>query len=280
MNLKEFNLSNGVKIPSLGFGTYLIHKIVAADAVEKALKAGYRHIDTAAIYGNEKEVGEGVRNFGIEREKVFLTSKVWNSDRGYDKTLGAFEKTLKELKTNYLDLYLIHWPANINQFKNWAEINASTWKALEELYIDGKVRAIGVSNFEKKHLQILVENCKIMPMVNQIEVHAGHQNNETVEYAKSLGIQIEAWASLGQSRLINNITVSEVAEKYQKSAAQILLKWLLQKQILPLVKSINENRIIENYNIYDFELSAEDVEKINNIEPQGFSGLVPDEVSF
>ncbi|WP_443944886.1 aldo/keto reductase [Pedobacter sp. AW1-32] len=280
MSTNIFKLSNGLEIPSIGYGTYLVEKEITAKVVEQAISAGYRHIDTAAIYGNERAVGEGIRNSGIGRENIFVTSKLWNSERGFDKTLAAFEATLNELQMDYLDLYLIHWPANTKQFDNWAEINADTWKALEKLYKDGKVKSIGVSNFDKKHLEQLVQTAEILPMVNQIEVNAGHQNTENVAYSKELGIVVEAWAALGQSRILNNETVQEVAEKYGKTAAQILVKWLLQHEILPLVKSVKESRIKENFDIYDFELSPADLELIGSIPAQGFTGLHPDEVDF
>lgn len=280
MSTNIFKLSNGLEIPSIGYGTYLVEKEITAKVVEQAISAGYRHIDTAAIYGNERAVGEGIRNSGIGRENIFVTSKLWNSERGFDKTLAAFEATLNELQMDYLDLYLIHWPANTKQFDNWAEINADTWKALEKLYKDGKVKSIGVSNFDTKHLEQLVQTAEILPMVNQIEVNAGHQNTENVAYSKELGIVVEAWAALGQSRILNNETVQEVAEKYGKTAAQILVKWLLQHEILPLVKSVTESRIKENFDIYDFELSPADLELIGSIPAQGFTGLHPDEVDF
>lgn len=280
MSEQKFTLQNGVQIPSLGYGTFKTEENVTAKVVEEALKIGYRHIDAAAIYGNEREVGEGIRNSGIEREKIFVTSKLWNSNRGFENTLAAFQKTLDDLQLEYLDLYLVHWPANAKQFDNWADINSETWKAFEKLYADGKVKAIGVSNFEQKHLEALAQTAVIQPMVNQIEIHPGHQNTELVKYSQELGLVVEAWGSLGQARLLDNETLIKIGEKYGKSAAQVALRWILQRGVLPLVKSVTESRIQENFEIFDFELSAEDVEAINAIPAQGFSGLVPDEVDF
>lgn len=280
MSEHYFTLENGVQIPSLGYGTFKTEENVAAKVVEQALKIGYRHIDTAAVYGNEKEVGEGIRNSGVAREEIFVTSKLWNTHRGYENTLAAFQQTLDDLQLEYLDLYLIHWPAIEKQYANWEELNSDTWKALEKLYAEGKIRSIGVSNFQQKHLDPLFATAKVKPMVNQIEIHPGHQNRELVAYSQSLGMLVEAWGSLGQSRLLSNETLIQIAEKHNKTAAQVCLRWILQNDILPLVKSVTESRIQENSEIFDFQLSSEDMTAIGTIPEQGFSGLVPDDIDF
>ena len=215
---KCFKLSNGYEIPQVGFGTWQTpNGETAMQAVKTALQCGYRHIDTAAIYGNEKSVGEGIRKSGVCREDLFVTSKVWNTERGYEKTLAAFDKTLADLGLEYLDLYLIHWPANEKQFENWQEINKDTWRAMETLYLEGKIKFIGVSNFLVHHLEPLLAVAKIEPMINQIEFHPGQMQLNTVEFCKRNQILVEAWSPLGTGRMLSNSTLMAIAEKYQKS---------------------------------------------------------------
>ena len=275
-----FKLKNGVEIPCVGYGTWQTPDgEVAKQSVIEALKLGYRHIDTAAAYGNEKSVGEAIKESGVKREDIFVTSKLWNKCRGYETTIAAFNKTLEDLGLEYLDLYLIHWPANEKQFKNWNEINVDTWKAMVELYKAGKIKSIGVSNFRKHHLASLLE-FDVIPMVNQIEYHPGYMQEDLVEYCKSLGILVEGWSPLGTGRVLQNETLIKVAEKYSRSVAQICIKWALQKDILPLPKSVTPSRIEENAKVFDFELSAEDIKTIDNIGECGFSSLDPDEVEF
>jgi len=274
-------LNNGQKIPDIGFGTWQTpNGETAISAVKTAIENGYRHIDAAAVYGNEKSVGDGIKKSGLAREDLFITSKVWNTERGYDKTKAAFEKTLKDLQLDYLDLYLIHWPANEKQFSNWKELNKDTWKAMEELYRDGKIKAIGVSNFLAHHLEELIENCEIKPMVNQIEFHPGFMQNETVEFCNKHNILVEAWSPLGTGKMLTNEVLKTIAEKYNKSVAQLCIKWVLQNGVLPLPKSVTPSRIIENRNIFDFEISTEDMKIINQMPYFGGSGLNPDEVDF
>lgn len=276
----SFVLNNGVKIPCVGFGTWQPPDgETAVAAVREALGVGYRHIDTAAAYGNEVSVGEGIRASGLARSEVFVTSKLWNTERGYDKTMAAFEKTVSDLGLDYLDLYLIHWPAAANQFENWQDINLSTWKAMTELYKAGRIRAIGVSNFLPHHLQALMES-EVQPMVNQIEFHPGQMQKETLQYCKEHGILVEAWSPLGTGRMLNNETLKTIAGKYKKSVAQLCIRWCLQNGVLPLPKSVTPSRIKENAAVFDFEITAEDMSAINSMAYCGGSGLHPDKIDF
>ena len=276
----QVRLNNGMGIPCVGFGTWQTPDgEIAAQAVREAVQTGYRHIDTAACYNNEPGVGEGIKSADVKREELFVTSKVWNTERGYDKTRRAFEKTLKDLDLEYLDLYLIHWPASASQFENWEEINLDTWKALTELYKEGLVKAVGVSNFMPHHLKALMET-EIPPMVNQIEFHPGQPQEETVEFCEENDIAVEAWSPLGSGRLLDNAVLNWMADKYGKSAAQICIRWCLQKDVIPLPKSVNASRIKENADVFDFKLSPFDVDIIDHLPAVGRSGLHPDEIDF
>ncbi len=273
-----YKLNNGVEIPCIGFGTWQTPDgQVAMDSVKNAIRAGYRHIDTAAAYGNEKSVGKGIADSDVKREELFITTKLWNNNRGYDKTLNAFEKSLNELDTDYVDLYLIHWPANKSDGK---KINADTWRAFEQLYKEGKIKAIGVSNFLVHHLEDLKETAEIMPMVNQIEFHPGQMQVETVQYCKANNILVEAWSPLGTGRMLKNPDLIEIAEKYGVSVARLCIRWCLQNDTLPLPKSVTPERIIENTKVFDFTISDDDMQKINGMPYIGGSGLNPDTVNF
>ncbi len=281
-NLQDmYTLANDVQIPCIGFGTWQTPDgETAINSVKAALKAGYRHIDTAACYGNESSVGQAIKESGVPREEIFVTSKVWNTERGYEKTLAAFETTRAKLDLDYVDLYLIHWPAAANQFENWKEINAQTWRALEELYIKGKVKAIGVSNFLPHHLEALLEGAKVVPMVNQIEYHPGFMQAESVAFCKAHNILVEAWSPLGTGNVLNNETLIMMAQKYSKTVAQICIRWVLQHGLLPLPKSVTESRIIENTEVFDFEIKDEDMAIIDAIPFCGGAGINPDAINF
>lgn len=281
MNEKFYLLNNNYKIPNIGFGTF---RTPSGEETEKsvidAIKSGYRHIDCAAAYGNEKSVGEAIRKSGVAREELFITSKLWNDDKGYENTLAAFNRTLEDLQLDYLDLYLIHWPIAKASKNNWQEANSESWRALEELYKQGKIKAIGVSNFLGHHLDPLLKTAKIKPMVNQIEIHPGMLQEETVKFCEENNILVEAWAPFSNGQIFNNPMLKEIADQYKKSVAQISLRWIIQKGIIPLPKSVTPERIKNNLDVFDFEIKAQDVEKIDRLTDCGSSGLHPDEVDF
>lgn len=276
----KFLLANGVGIPCLGFGTYKTPDgAEGAAAVRAALAEGYRHIDTAAFYGNETAVGQGIRESGLPREEIFVTTKVWNTDRGYEKARASVLESLKRLGLDYIDLCLIHWPAAPHQYpETWEQLNLGTWRALTELYQEGKLRAIGVSNFKPHHLRALMDT-EVPPMVNQIEVHPGQPQEETVAYCQSHGILVEAWSPMGRGALLEHPAVTALAEKYRRTPAQICIRWCLEKGILPLPKSVTPARIAENTGVFSFQLASEDVAALDAVPPTARSHD-PDEVTF
>ena len=274
-------LNNDYKIPSIGFGTFRTPSGEETEqSVLNAIKAGYRHIDCAAAYGNEKSVGDAIRKSGVAREELFITSKLWNDEKGYEKTIAAFNKTLEDLQLDYIDLYLIHWPIAKATKNNWQEANSESWRAFEDLYKQGKIKAIGVSNFLPHHFEPLLKTAKIKPMVNQIEFHPGMLQEETVEFCKKNNILVEAWAPFSNGQILSNPVLTEIADKYNKSVAQLSLRWIIQKGIVPLPKSVTPERIKSNLEVFDFEISAQDSETIDKLTNCGGSGLHPDEVDF
>lgn len=272
-------LNNGVEIPVIGFGSYMMHENTVAQAVKAAIQIGYRLIDCASAYGNEDWVGKGIRDSGVPRDQIFITGKVNNPDRGYEKTKASFEKTLYDMGLDYLDLYLIHWPAYKNQFENWEEINLETWRAMTELYKEGKIRAIGVSNFKPHHMEALMRT-EVPPMVDQIEYHPGNLQEETVQWCKEHNILVEAWSPLGKGRVLHDERLKEIADKYGKSIAQICIRYILQTGVLPLPKSATPERIRANFDVFDFSMEAEDVNRISLMPAFGGSGLDSDKINF
>ncbi len=269
-----FKIYNGVEIPCMGLGTWQSPDETAKNAVLAALSHDYRLIDTAAAYGNEKGVGEGIKASGLKREEIFVTSKLRNADHGYKATLEAFDLTMEKLDLEYLDLYLIHWPNPIQYRTHWEEATAGTWKAFEELYEQGKIKAIGISNFLPHHIETLMKTAKIKPMVNQLKLCPGVTQDETVDYCKKQGIVVEAYSPFGTGMIFGNEDMKKLSAKYGKTVGQLCLRWCLEKDFVSLPKSANPMRIRENAEIFDFELSKEDVDFISNLK--GVCGEAPD----
>lgn len=257
MNKKFKVLHNGVKMPAIGFGTYKSGSDEETEKIIKyALESGYRQIDTAAFYGNEVGIGNGIKESGVNREDVFIVTKLWNDDHGYEKTMETFNKSLERLQVEYIDLYLIHWPN---------KLNAETWRAFEQLYAEDKVKAIGVCNFKIGHLEELKKSAKIMPMVNQVEVHPQNIKEDMLSYCNKNNIQLVAWSPIMRGKIFSNELMISLSEKYNKTIAQVVLKWHVQRNIIPIPKSSNEGRIKENLDIFDFEISVEDMKAINSL---------------
>lgn len=271
--MQYVTLHNGVKIPQLGFGVYLVPNEDMAEVMKHAFNTGYRHIDTAQYYKNESGLGEAIKASNIDREDLFITTKVWNSHHGYDKTLEAFEESLKRLQLDYIDLYLVHWPCP--KFDKYVE----TYKALETLYKEKKVRAIGVCNFDIEHLERLFEECEIKPMVNQIECHPYYQQKEMKQFCKKHHIYVESWSPLYRGgEVLEDETIQSLAKKYNKSPAQIILRWHLQEDSIVIPKSVTPERIRENFDVFDFTLSDEDMNLIASLDRNQCRGPIPKEM--
>lgn len=254
--MQTLTLNNGIKMPILGFGVFQIPDPVECEkAVVDAIETGYRLIDTAASYLNETAVGHGIKNSGITRSDLFITTKLWVQDTGYEKTKAAFQKSLERLQLDYLDLYLIHQP--------YGDIFGS-WKAMQELYHEGKIKAIGVANFHPDRIMDLMVNSGFAPAVNQIETHPFHQQAETQKFLQENKVQIQSWGPFaeGKNNIFHNEVLSAIGQKYNKSVAQVILRWLIQRNIVAIPKSVRKERMAENFNIFDFELSADDLQAI------------------
>ena len=277
-------LRNGIDIPDIGFGTWNIpYGEDCEKAVFEAIKAGYRHIDTAGAYGNERSVGLGVKaalSEGLieKRSDIFITSKLWNTNRSYNKAFRGFDKSMRNLDLDYIDLYLIHWPANKVRYKNPSEVNAVTWQALEELYEEGRAKSIGVSNFLPHHIEELKKSAKVLPMVNQIELHVGYMQEDVVEYNNNNGIVTEGYSPLGTGALLDNELLWEMAKKYQTSASNICISFLRKRGIIPLPKTTSPDRMSGNLRL--IRIDEEDMEILNKLPYIGGHAHNPDEVDF
>ncbi len=279
--MNSYTLSNNVSIPELGFGTWQTpNGDVAVSAVKKALEVGYRHIDTAQGYKNEDSVGQAIKESGIPREEIFLTTKLWNENHSYDLVLSSFEESLKKLQTDYIDLFLIHWPNPVKFRDNWQSANAETWRAMEELYQAGKIKAIGVSNFLPHHFEELKKTATIFPMVNQIFLAPGELQKEVVSYCQEHNVLLEAYSPLGTGKIFDVPEMQELSDKYSKTIAQIAIRWSLQHDFLPLPKSVTPSRIEENLAVFDFELSDEDMQRIDQLDGVVGKATNPDTTGF
>lgn len=266
-------LHNGVQMPWVGLGVYKAEDgDEVIQAIKWAIEAGYRSIDTASLYENEAGVGQAIAESHVPREELFITTKVWNTDQGYERALKAFNASLERLGLDYVDLYLVHWPV--------PEMYKETWKALEKIYNDGRAKAIGVSNFKKHHLEDLMADAEIKPMVNQVEYHPRLTQEDLLSYCKEQGIQLEAWRPLLKGEIFEEPTLVELADKYNKSVAQIILRWDLQNGVVTIPKSVTKNRIEENIDIFDFELTNKDMSRISALNQDKRNGADPDDPEF
>lgn len=279
MIMERIKLLNGVEMPSIGLGTWQItDRRQMIDVVGGAYDTGYRMFDTAASYCNEIALSKAIAENGINREDIFISNKVWNTSRGFDAVKEACVRSLNKLKTEYFDLYLVHWPASMKLYSDWEEINADTWRGMEQIYKDGLARAIGVCNFKIHHLETLKKTAEIMPMINQVELHPGLNQNDLLNYCKHNGIIIEASSPLGNGQILHNSELLKLSEDKKKSVAQICLRWELQKGVIVIPKTTNINRMKENLDVFDFELSESEMKVIDSIPYCGGIGIDSDEV--
>jgi len=276
----NYTFTNGVVTPVIGFGTWQVPDgPVVENAVLSAIECGYTNIDTASFYDNEKGVGTAVRKSGVPREDLFIATKVWNTEQGYESTLESAGRSLERLGMDYVDLFLLHWPRTYVFKDEYPQRMWDTWQAIEELYEAKKFRAVGVCNCLEHHIEKLMERAAVAPMVNQIEIHPGYNQADTVDYCQKNGIVVQSWSPLASGRLMTDCALlAGLAEKYGKSAAQVALRWNLQRGLLPLPRSVRPERIAENFDIFGFELDEEDMRSISSMPESGFSGFHPDQV--
>ncbi len=273
--MKILTLNDNNKIPMVGFGTYQATEQEGIESIQSAIAKGYRLIDTAAKYENEIAVGKGIMASGIDRKELFITTKVWRDGLGYDQTIEAFHTSLKKLNLEYIDLYLIHWPANALNYENWEQTNADVWRAMEKLQSQGKIKSIGVSNFWPEHLSALFQTANVIPAVNQIEFHPGYWQPEVTRFCKEHSIAIEAWSPLARGKVFGNDILKKIAKTHNKTISQISLRWIIQHDVIVIPKSTTKERIEENIDLFNFELSKQEMKLIDDLPEMGFSGELP-----
>lgn len=272
LTMQTLTLNNGLEIPAIGFGTYK----AAHDSILTALNEGYRYFDTASFYGNESEIANALAHSGIKREDVFIASKVWKSEMGYDSTINAFAKTLENLRSDYVDVYLIHWPRPNIELETWRELDLETWRAMEHLHSQGKIRALGLSNFLPYHAENIFSRCEVMPSIAQFEFHPGYLQLPALNYYRQKGIQVQAWSPIGRGRVLDDILIRELALKYHVTPAQICIRFCIQEGVMPLPKASSPERMRENLACVNFSLDDEDISRIENMPPIGWGGMHPD----
>ena len=281
VKLGKIKLKNGVKIPSLGIGTWQIPSGEdLVKSLQNAIALGYRYIDTAAIYENEESVAEAIRRSEVKRSELFISSKCWAANRTYDSVMRAFEESLRNLKLDYLDCYLIHWPYTKGEPLAWQSVNIGTWRAFEKLYEEGLVKAIGLSNFQMHHLVSFLARANVVPAVNQLEFHPGYTQRSAVAFCKKNGITVEAWSPLGHGSLLSEPRIQEIASHYERPVAQVILRWCRHHDVIPVTRALLPEHQKENLESLDFELTEDDIAQLDALPVMGFSGLEPDHVSF
>lgn len=271
-----YEMNNGQKIPCIGYGTYKAIDGDGTEVIKTALKAGYRYFDTAEFYKNEEEIGRAVSESDVKREELFLTSKVWKENLGTDRTKKSIENSLKKLGTDYLDMFLIHWPCPNHDYKDWKETVLDTWRVMEKYCHEGRIRSIGVSNFLPQHLEFLIRNADIIPAVDQIEFHPGYTQEMTVNYCKEKDILVQAWSPLGRKKVLGSSLLLELAEKYSVTPAQICIRYAVQRGVVPLPKASSYERMVENGDVFGFSIIDEDMYRIGTMPQTGWSGEHPD----
>ena len=274
--MTDLKLKNGLEIPAIGFGTYKAAENENPEIISKAIEAGYRYFDTASFYGTEKFIAEAIKNSGIRREDFFIASKLWKTEMGAEKAREAFDRILENLDTDYVDLLMIHWPRPDLTQKDWKDLDLETWRTMEEFYGQGKVRALGLSNFLPYHAENIIKNSKIFPAAAQLEFHPGHTQTFALNYYRAKKILLQAWSPIGRGRVLNDELIVELAEKYHVTAAQICLRFCVQEGVMPLPKASSIERMRENLAVLNFEISSEDISRIENMPPLGWGGEHPD----